>query len=134
MEPLTRASPTYPIAVMSFDRPHYLESVLRSLRAQAVPIAATEIFLFQDGYRSRYGHDLTDPRRVERCLELFETIFPGGKALSSTENLGVAFNFARAEDYFFEELGAEAAFFFEDDLVLSPHYLTALGALTAIAL
>ena len=134
MEPLTRASPTYPIAVMSFDRPHYLESVLRSLAAQTVPIAATEIFLFQDGYRSRNGHDLADPRRVEHCMELFKTIFPGGKTFSSTENLGVAFNFARAENYFFDELGTSAAFFFEDDLILSPHYLTALYALTAIAL
>jgi SAM-dependent methyltransferase len=134
MEPLTRASPTYPIAVMSFDRPQYLESVLRSLRAQTVPIAATEIFLFQDGYRSRNGHDLTDPRRVARCMELFETIFPGSKTFCSTENLGVAFNFARAENHFFEELGTSAAFFFEDDLILSPHYLTALYALTAIAL
>lgn len=130
MEPSIR----YPIAVMSFDRPHYLESVLRSLSAQTVPIAATEIFLFQDGYRSRNGQDLTDPRRVERCMELFETIFPGSRTFPSAENLGVAFNFARAENYFFEELGVEAAFFFEDDLVLSQHYLTPLYALTAIAL
>lgn len=119
---------------MSFDRPHYLESVLLSLRAQTVPIAASEIFLFQDGYRSRNGQDLTDPRRIQRCMDLFETIFPGGRTFLSTENLGVAFNFARAENYFFEEMGVEAALFFEDDLLLSPHYLTALYALTAIAL
>jgi len=134
MEPSTRDSPTYPIAVMSFDRPHYLESVLHTLKAQTMPITATEIFLFQDGYRSRNGHQLTDPRRVERCIELFETMFPGSKTFSSTENLGVALNFARAEKYFFEEIGAEAAFFFEDDLLVSPHYLTVLYALTAIAL
>jgi hypothetical protein len=119
---------------MSFDRPHYFETVLRSLRAQTVPIANTEIFLFQDGYRSRTGADLTDPRRIERCMELFAAIFPGCQIFSSDENLGVAFNFARAEDFFFNELGAEAAFFFEDDLLLSPHYLTALHALTEIAL
>src|ERR1700719_1919507 len=134
IEPPSGGFHKYPIAVMSFDRPHYLESVLHSLRAQTVPIAATEIFLFQDGYRSRNGHDLTDPRLVERCMELFETIFPGAKTFSSTENLGVAFNFARAEDYFFQKLGASAALFFEDDLILAPHYLTALYALTAIAL
>lgn len=134
MGPSTKDSTRYPIAVMSFDRPHYLEPVLRSLRAQTVPIAAAEIFLFQDGYRSRNGGDLTDPRRVEQCVKLFETIFPGSKTFSSAENLGVAFNFARAEKFFFEELKAEVAFFFEDDLLLSTHYLTALYALTEIAL
>jgi predicted SAM-dependent methyltransferase len=123
-----------PIAVMSFDRPHYLEPVLRSLRAQTVPISPDEVILFQDGYRSKSGRDLTDPRLIERCVELFKTIFPGGRTFLSTENLGVALNFARAENHCFEELGAEAAFFFEDDLVLSPHYLTALWALTDMAL
>jgi 2-polyprenyl-3-methyl-5-hydroxy-6-metoxy-1,4-benzoquinol methylase len=134
MDQVTETSIKSPIAVMSFDRPHYLKAVLISLKAQKVPIAPTAIFLFQDGYRSRNGQDLADPLCIERCIELFETIFPGSKIFTSSENLGVAFNFVRAENYFFEQLGTEAAFFFEDDLVLSPHYLTALRALTAIAL
>ena len=125
---------TRPIAVLSFNRPHYLEAVLRSLKEQTVPISPDEVILFQDGYRSKSGRDITDPRLVERCADLFETIFPGSKSFRSTDNLGVAWNFARAERYLFGELGAAAAYFFEDDLVLSPHYLTALEALTEIAL
>jgi hypothetical protein len=111
-----------------------LEAVLCSLRAQTVSITPGQISLFQDGYRSKNGGDITDPRLIERCVELFQTIFPGGTVFASTENLGVARNFARAEEHAFGELGMEAAFFFEDDLVLSPHYLTALNALTEIAL
>jgi SAM-dependent methyltransferase len=99
-----------------------------------MPISADKVILFQDGYRSKNGRDITDPRLVERCVELFETIFPGSKIFGSRDNLGVAWNFARAESYLFGELGAEAAYFFEDDLLLSPHYLTVLEALTEIAL
>jgi 2-polyprenyl-3-methyl-5-hydroxy-6-metoxy-1,4-benzoquinol methylase len=97
-------------------------------------ISPDKVFLFQDGYRSKNGRDITDPRLVERCVELFETIFPGSKIFGSRDNLGVAWNFARAERYLFGELGAEAAYFFEDDLLLSPHYLTVLKELTEIAL
>jgi hypothetical protein len=123
-----------PIAVLSFDRPHYLEQVLRSLKAQTATLASGEVALFQDGYRSKSGHDLTDPRLIERCLEMFCTVFPGGTIFTSAENLGVALNFERAERYVFSELGADVAYFFEDDLVLSPHYLMALQALTDLAL
>jgi tRNA (mo5U34)-methyltransferase len=120
--------------VLSFNRPQYLEPVLQSLRAQSIPVDSGQITLFQDGYRSKTGRDLTDPRLIERCVEIFQTIFPGGHVVTSTENLGVAWNFARAERYVFEELGADAAYFFEDDLVLSDHYLTVLAALTELAL
>src|SRR5437763_15159918 len=106
------ASSSPPIAVMSFDRPHYLEVVLRSLKSQTVPIAPGKIFLFQDGYRSKTGNDLTAPRLTEQCVALFHAIFPRSKAFVSIENLGVAWNFARAENYLFGELGAEAAYFF----------------------
>ena len=118
---------------MSFDRPHYLELVLNSLKAQTVQISPNRIFLFQDGYRSKAGGDLTDPRLVERCIGLFETIFPGSSAFTTEQNLGVALNFARAEDYFLANWVLKLLIF-EDDLVLSPHYLLALESLTKIAL
>ena len=53
---------------------------------------------------------------------------------SSEENLGVALNFARAENYMFDTLSAEAACFFDDDLILSPHYLNVLQKLTMMAI
>jgi Putative papain-like cysteine peptidase (DUF1796)/Domain of unknown function (DUF4214) len=134
MELSSKDSPGFPIAILSFNRPHYLENVLRSLQTQTLLIRAADISLFQDGYLSKAGRDLTDPKLVERCVELFETKFPGSKIFLSKENLGVARNFARAEDCLFGQLRARAAFFFEDDLVLSPNYLTALHCLTEIAL
>jgi hypothetical protein len=125
---------SYPIAIMSFDRPHYLEPVLQSLRQQTIPVAAKDIYLFQDGYQSDDGPDITDPTLVERCVAIFEEIFPHGKIIFSQRNLGVALNFARAEQIIFEKLGHNAAFFFEDDLIVTPHYLAALYDLTDIAL
>ncbi|MGH6979868.1 MAG: hypothetical protein ACREFC_01550 [Stellaceae bacterium] len=131
MEPMR---PAFPIAIMSFDRPHYLGPVLAALKAQTVPVDPSRIFLFQDGYRSKTGRDIADPRRIEECVALFQSHFPGARALVARDNLGVALNFARAEEFVFEDTGAQAGYFFEDDLVPAPPYLTALGALTELAL
>ena len=68
------------------------------------------------------------------ALSFLKKDFRVPETFLSKENLGVARNFARAEDYLFGQLRARAAFFFEDDLVLSPNYLTALHSLTEIAL
>ena len=92
-------STRFPIAILSFNRPHYLEDVLYSLPAQTVPVRSAHVFFFQDGYLSSTGRDLTDPKLLERCVELFEKRFPGSRTFLSKENLGVARNFARAEDY-----------------------------------
>jgi hypothetical protein len=48
-------------------------------------------------------------------------------------NSGIAFNYERAERYFFETLQRPYALFLEDDLVLSPHYLTVIHYLLDIA-
>lgn len=126
--------PPRPIAIFSFDRPDYLEQVLQSLKAQTAPLAAERVFLFQDGRRDRHGRDIADQRKIEACIASFHAHFPGARAFVSPGNLGLALNVARAENYFFDELRAEAGYFFEDDLVLSPHYLTALDALADLAL
>jgi hypothetical protein len=113
----------HPIAILSFDRPQYLDAVLISLKAQTKPI--DRIILFQDGPKSA---------STNHCVQLFQTQFPQGVVRQSAVNLGVARNFDRAERYMFEELNTEAAYFFEDDMILSPHYLAMLDRLTDFAL
>jgi hypothetical protein len=44
-------------------------------------------------------------------------------------NIGICENFLRAEQFAFMTLKAPVAYFFEVDLVLSPHYLSALDVL-----
>jgi hypothetical protein len=125
--------PRAPILVMSFDRPGYLAQVLNSLKAQVGGhLDGRPIVLFQDGAVSAFnGKALADPAATRECCRLFVEAFPDGVVKESAHNLGVALNFDRAERHAFEELGADAAIFLEDDLVLGVHYLATLDALIA---
>jgi hypothetical protein len=126
----------YPIVVMSFNRPDYLEAVLQTLVEQiGADLDQRPITLFQDGWlnpfskakRAREGD-------VRRCEQLFRQYLPAGTVYLSPYNLGIALNFERAETHAFEVLDAEAAIFLEDDLLLSPHYINSLDHLIGVAL
>lgn len=113
-----------PIAVISYNRPDLLERFLASLKQQTVAVDPARVTLFQD-----HG----DPAEAD-CVKVFRGAFPEGAVFQAEQNLGVALNIDRAERYVFETLGAEVAYFFEDDLILGPHYLEALGQLADFAL
>jgi hypothetical protein len=117
-------SSSIPIIILSFNRPDLLEAVLVSLTQQGRPIDPKNVYLFQDG-----GSDLEN-----ECLDVFKKIIPAGTVMASDTNLGIALNFDRAERFAFESLGAEVAYFFEDDLVLGEHYLQVMDQLSAFAL
>jgi hypothetical protein len=117
-------SSSIPIIILSFNRPDLLEAVLVSLTQQGRPIDPKNVYLFQDG-----GSDLES-----ECLDVFKKIIPTGTVMASDTNLGIALNFDRAERFAFESLGAEVAYFFEDDLVLGEHYLQVMDQLCAFAL
>lgn len=126
----------YPIVVMSFNRPQYLEPVLQSLSAQAdCRITERVVALFQDGAVNRIsGNSYAEQKDIDACVQLFQRHFPLGTIFRSSENLGVSLNFERAENYVFDTLKAEAAIFLEDDLVLSPFYITSLERVLTFAL
>jgi hypothetical protein len=119
-----------PIIILSFNRPHYLEPTLESLRRQRPDIDADRIHLFQDGAVNRYsGVRYADDSAIEACVRLFREVFPRGHVHASVPNIGTCENFLRAERFAFVTLKAPVAYFFEDDLVLSPHYVSALDVL-----
>src|SRR5579875_1959877 len=120
-----------PVAVMSFNRPEFLRPVLLSLKAQrADGLEGREIHLFQDGARNRYSRmSYAREADIEASLACFREIFPDGTVHYSGDNVGIAENFGTAEEYFFLERGFDCAYFFEDDMVLSPAYLTMMQAL-----
>lgn len=118
-----------PIAVMSFNRPDLLAEVLGSLKTQTIKVEPSTIHLFQDGAPSKSNNELQ-----MKCVDVFRSIFPEGNIHFSEVNLGVALNFERAETLFFDKLKTDYAIFFEDDLVLSPHYLAALDQMIQFAL
>lgn len=126
---------TLPIIVMSFNRPKYLEEVLRSIQSQkGVSVPDERIHLFQDGPTSeRSGKRYADDADIDASCDLFRQYFPNAQIHRAKFNLGVALNFDRAERFAFETLGAEAAIFLEDDLVLGPYYLRTMERLRDLA-
>ncbi|MDD3444606.1 MAG: hypothetical protein PHS60_04300 [Zavarzinia sp.] len=124
-----------PIAIMSFDRPHYLERVIHSvLRQTDCSPFEPVFFLFQDGAKSpRTGAMATETTLINRSIDVFKKYFPDGFIVNSDFNLGVAMNFDRAERVLFEDNKFDAAIFLEDDMLLQPHYFSTMGALLNIA-
>jgi hypothetical protein len=124
----------WPIAILSFDRPDYLRRVLDSLKSQiGCDLECRSVTLFQDGAVN--PHSSIQRGAIEdiaQCVDLFKQRFPRGEVVPSSVNLGAALNFDRAETMMFETLGAEAAIFLEDDLVLGPNYISTLEALISI--
>lgn len=125
------------IALLSFNRPHYLRRVVHSLFAQLIP--GDEVFLFQDGGWNPFsGNCKAAEDALDACVNVFS--IPHRKLLSverrvfrSSTNLGIAGNYRRAEQYVFQSLGRDAAVLLEDDLVLGPHYLEAISDLLELA-
>jgi hypothetical protein len=118
---------------MSFNRPGYLEKVLHSLKSQVdCDIDERVIVLFQDGAVNPYSKlRRASDEKIGASVDIFQSIFPNAAVRASSNNLGVAFNFDRAEKFGFEDLKAEAVIFLEDDLILSPNYISILDSLIA---
>lgn len=117
---------TPPLAIISFNRPDYFAATLDSLARQQ-GVEPGRIALFQDGLVNPHsGRRYGKPGVIEQQVALFKAIFPHGEVFVSEANLGPALNIERAEHWCFEECDSEVGLFFEDDLVLSPHYLHAL--------
>lgn len=118
---------TPPIAVISFNRPGYLRQLLASLAAQQPAIDQRRVHLFQDGAVNRYsGIRYAEDRDIDASLSVFREYFPRGHVHASTVNIGITENIRRAEELVFAGLRAPVGYFFEDDLVVSPHYIAAL--------
>lgn len=123
-----------PIVIIAFNRPGYLEPVLRSLLAQTA-LGTREVFLFQDNAVNPYsGNRYADDETIAKSIDTFRRLIPDGTVFTSPHNIGVLENYRRAEQFVFRERKSEVAYFFEDDLVLSPHYLAMLDQMCAFAL
>jgi len=120
------------IAILSFDRPHYLKQVLRSLRPQ-LNLNDT-IFLFQDGAWNPHSRQIKGgAAAIGKCVALFRSIIPWGIVKASGYNLGIAENYERAEQGLFDRIQCPHALFLEDDLVLSPNYMAVTQMLIRLA-
>lgn len=119
------------IALMTFDRPDYLERVLQSIVDQnSFRALQADFFVFQDGsLDSGLGTPVADVEKLKASREATEKYLPNARRFGSVWNLGVALNFDRAERLLYNELGYEVVLFLEDDLVLHKNYFRAIEAL-----
>jgi len=120
---------------MAFNRPDYLRETLRSIAAQAsVADGRREVHLFQDGAVNFHsGERYATDEAIAASAAVFREVFPNGTAHPAGANIGIALNFDRAERYVFLERRFPSAAFFEDDMVLGPHYLATLQRLLDFA-
>lgn len=128
---------SYPILIVSYNRPNYLKQLVASL-VPALDRPAQRgrrVVLFQDAaYSDYFGRNKTDPALIEQCREVFRDAFPTGPIIDAASNLGIAANIDRAERYAFVDGDETAAVVFEDDLVVAPRYFDAMDALLELAL
>jgi hypothetical protein len=124
-----------PIAIMSFNRPHFLAETLRSLLAQeGGEYDKREVHLFQDGAINRWSRmRYASEQDIEACIDLFRQAFPCGRVHYTGDNIGICENFCRAEEHFFEKNSFATAWFFEDDMILSPVYFRMMERLQKYA-
>lgn len=116
------------VTITSFSRPHALRDMLQSLRAQDLYESGSyqiRVFLFQNGAHSANGEQLIDPELVRLAIGFFNELFPDGKVLHSPVNLGLHGNQDRSFRHT-RESDADYFFMFDDDLVLSPYYLSSI--------
>jgi hypothetical protein len=124
-----------PIAIMSFNRPHFLAETLQTLLAQqGGDFDTREVHLFQDGSINRWSRmRYASEQDIQSCLDLFRQAFPRGRIHYTGENIGICENFCRAEAFFFEMNSFSTAWFFEDDMILSPMYFRMMEQLQRYA-
>lgn len=125
---------TYPIAILSYNRPELLNLFLETLKKQTLIAPDANIHLFQDGPSSHPSSVESVRAAQNECVDVFLKSFPGGKVHYSEHNLGIGMNFDRAERYIFESIEADVGVFFEDDMMLSPYYISALNQLISFAM
>lgn len=117
-----------PVVLLSFNRPDYLRETAESLSLNN--LEGRGVFVFQDGAVNAFSSQAySSEDSIMECVAIIRNILPSSSVYISDHNIGIAENFRRAERFIFVEQGYDAAYFFEDDMVLSPLYLDVMDKL-----
>lgn len=115
----------YPLVVLAYNRPNYLDRVLNSIKNSIDHVIPGgdygNVYLFLDG-----GKDVLSIENSNACCEIFVKYFPSSGIRQSDENIGILKNYQRAEKFVFDDLNADFSFFFEDDLIVGLDYFNVL--------
>lgn len=115
----------FPVNILGFNRPKYFEKVLESLTWQTVQLDPSLVTIWIDGYRGSRDESRNQTNNTEKTIQLAKDYLPESNLVIREHNVGIAMQYRAAEEQSFR-INSDIAFFFEEDLVLSPHYLEAL--------
>ena len=112
------------IAIISFNRPHYLSQCIKSLEVQSC-LNNTDFFLFQDGaFNYKVNKKRAEQKDIDKCIKIFNNSFlPNKICLPAKENIGLLENHHRAYQKIFDELKYDVMIVTEDDLVYNKDWL-----------
>jgi hypothetical protein len=119
------------VNILAFNRPDEFARVAASLAAQDFGQAALHVWI--DGYNGSADEDRGKPDLTAAVAQLAEQLLPRAAIHRFEDNLGPARIYDVAENFALAQSGAPFVLFFEDDLVLGPHYLEALILLMEMA-
>lgn len=107
--------------VLVFDRPQYFAPVLESLKENADG-NDVDWFFFVDGAKTAAGRIVGDEKKIKESAHLISHIFPPFPyhIETSSINEGVAKQKQKAHQLFKRY---DQVIFFEDDMIVSPHYV-----------
>lgn len=108
----------YGIAIVGCDRPHYFEQVVRSI-ARNKEAHDWPVFVFLDKPTNKLDFKATaDQTKI--CREFL----PHAVVIPREENWGCGRNIIDARRQMFDNMQFERAFIFEDDMIISPNYIS----------
>lgn len=111
------------VAIISFDRPLYFAQTVASLEKQG-DLENYDFHLFQDGQINKFsGRTVTQKPLIDKCINIFKrSKLPNKFEHIEEKNIGNGINQFNAVEY----MSANYEYFFviEDDVILSPDYLT----------
>lgn len=113
-------------ALFSFDRPLYLKKTLQSIyenHAKHNIFDNIDLYFFQDGSTINNSREVGSKEKINQSIKIikeYQNKFPKAEVDISNINLGIAKQKQKAH-LLFEKYNK--ILFFEDDMILSPHYI-----------
>lgn len=119
-----RKSFEYPITVLAFNRPEYLEKLLSSLKKQTLKVKEENVFFFLDGFEGSKDQFLGRENFSPVTLDVCNEYFPTSKKFVNDLNYGIAGQYRKAEELLFGKNKSSHVLFLEEDLELHQEYLS----------
>jgi hypothetical protein len=114
------------VVVSALGRPELLSQLAASLARQVgLEGLRLRIYLFQDSPLVEVGPPIADPDLCRHSPEVFLAELPDAELVATETNLGIVGNCERIFSHV-NASDADAFVFFEEDLVLSEHYLATI--------